>query len=658
MKPNDYSQLPSSPHANREQSLDDGFHLIGALPRSKFVQPTTPTQTRPAPQPEPEELASAETELAPRRLNWQAIAIFLVLCTGGIGFTATALLLKSPAVPNCPQIFLPTASASMRLYCAQLAANKGTIPDLMEALQLVQNLPVDHPLYPEIERYTEIWIEELLRLGESTFQEGNLEEAINLATQISSQFDDPTLIQGKIQRWQEIWDEAEAIEAEALAQMDEGLWGQAFQTAAGLTQLDNRYWATTRYDQLFETLNTAREESKKLDAVFAQVDQGGLDNLLAAIATAQQVPKTSSTYNEAQTLINRAKEKLVELAMVNLRQGRWQAAMQVVNKIPSTLRLEDEIADISTLADAVSVASFGTQINYEDAIATAREIAPGRPLYNQAQELISRWQDSIEGGLSLDAAIALARGGTQSALEAAISQARTVPQTNPRYAEAQGLINDWTRQIERTADQPILDAAAELARAGNLEGAIQRARQVSSGRGLYGEAQEQIDDWQRQLEREEDRPTLDRAIALANRGQYLEAIQVAQQIASGRSLYGEAQRQIEGWQQEVRGAEQLAQATQRAQAGTPEALRAAIELAQQVPSNSRQGATSRQRINQWSGQILAIARQRSGSSLAEAVAIARLVPPNTAAYSAAQAQIETWNRLLNPSTLPPIPESP
>ncbi|NJO51532.1 MAG: hypothetical protein HC840_21225 [Leptolyngbyaceae cyanobacterium RM2_2_4] len=87
----------------------------------------------------------------PTSLKFWAIASVLTLT--GVSVISVALLLKLPAVPNCPSIFWPTASASLRLYCAQLAANKQTASDLLEAIELVNSLPADHPLRPEINRY-------------------------------------------------------------------------------------------------------------------------------------------------------------------------------------------------------------------------------------------------------------------------------------------------------------------------------------------------------------------------------------------------------------------------------------------------------------------------------------------------------------------------
>jgi hypothetical protein len=101
--------------------------------------------------------------------SWQFWIILTLLLVTGTGGLAIALLLKLPALPNCPSIFWPTASGSLRLYCAQLAAKKQTVKDLLEAIALVNSLPADHPLRPEINRQIEEWSADILNLAEQTF---------------------------------------------------------------------------------------------------------------------------------------------------------------------------------------------------------------------------------------------------------------------------------------------------------------------------------------------------------------------------------------------------------------------------------------------------------------------------------------------------------
>ncbi|MEO1184865.1 MAG: chromosome segregation ATPase, partial [Cyanobacteria bacterium J06636_27] len=87
--------------------------------------------------------------------SWVLWAFLLAFVPGTIGFMAMGILFKLPSAPNCPSIFWPLASASVRMHCAQLAASKETVKDLLQAIDLVKNLPQNHPLRSEIDRSVE-----------------------------------------------------------------------------------------------------------------------------------------------------------------------------------------------------------------------------------------------------------------------------------------------------------------------------------------------------------------------------------------------------------------------------------------------------------------------------------------------------------------------
>jgi len=113
--------------------------------------------------------------------DWRAMVALSLLVTGSATALSLAFLFKLPAVPNCPAIFWPLASASLRIHCAEIAANKRTTKDLLEAIELVKTLPPDHPLHDEAKRLIEKWAADILELGEEAFQAGKLDEAVSTA---------------------------------------------------------------------------------------------------------------------------------------------------------------------------------------------------------------------------------------------------------------------------------------------------------------------------------------------------------------------------------------------------------------------------------------------------------------------------------------------
>uniref|UniRef100_A0ACD5GV10 Uncharacterized protein n=1 Tax=Desertifilum tharense IPPAS B-1220 TaxID=1781255 RepID=A0ACD5GV10_9CYAN len=189
----------------------------------------------------------------------------------------------------------------------------------------------------------------------------------------------------------------------------------------------------------------------------------------------------------------------------------------------------------------------------EAAIIRAQKVTVKRPLYGKVQRLIARWQREIEDIAHLEKAQTLARGGSIDALSNAVAEASLIPVSNPRYEEAQDSINEWQRQIETLEDSPYLNRAEALAIAGDLgslQAAIAEASRVGRGRALYSEAQQRVGQWQRQVETMQDRPYLDSAQQWALIGDAVSlqaAIDEASRIGTGRALYDEAQNRISEW---------------------------------------------------------------------------------------------------------------
>lgn len=581
--------------------------------------------------------------------SWQFWAILAVLASTGIGLFSVALLLRLPALPNCPKIFWPTASASLRMYCAEVAANKQTVDNLLEAIALVNDLPPDHPLRPEIDRLIEQWSQEVLDLGEEAFQAGKLSEAIAIALRVPTNTPAYGLVEEQIDSWQSIWAEAEKIYQDAEAELRKQNWRQAFANAVRLLTVKNTYWETTKYQELNNKISTARQDSNKLTKAQSQARKGGVTNLLAAIKLAEEIGPNSYVYEEAQKAIADFGRKMIDLAQATLDRRNAQEALSIVRKIPASAKLQAEIRDFTTLAQAQEKAWGGTVADLQEAIGRAQELDSNRPLYGKARQLISRWQLEIEDVTHLEMARQLAQPGTVGDLTAAIAEAELIPRSNPRWDEAQREIDRWTRQVETSEDRPYLDRANQIAAAGDvasLQMAINEASQITEGRALYSEARGKIREWSRIIQSTQDQPYLDRARELANLGDLPSAIASAQQIGSGRALYEEAQTEIRRWRRQVQSQENMQLAYRLAASGTPDALAEAIRVADQVADSSSLRAEANNVINSWSQQLLGIAQNQAQYDPSGAIAIAERIPTRTEAYAEAQLQIQAWRESL------------
>ena len=630
----------------RNREIPDGWPASGAQD-SGGASPHTPVGSSPP-------LTGRRERIRRFTGGVQFWAILIVLFAGGVGFVSIALLLKLPAVPNCPATFWPTASASMRLYCAQVAANKQTAENLLEAIALVEGLPADHPLRPEINRSIEQWSLDILKIGDQKFQAGQLNEAIKIARKIPAGVSAYKLVEQRIDGWQAIWSKAQAIYDKVEQLLRKSNWNQAFAEAGQLTYVDNKYWATTKYEQLTKLIRLTREASAQLDKARDLSKSNLVDDLLAAIKEAQKISRQSYAYKQAQDLIAECANKLVKLAENRLEQLNWQGAIDIANKLPPILKLPQMKSDLINLAQAISSAESGTSADLEKAIASAQKLRSDRPLYKRAQQLIGRWQRETEDVARLERARMFASSGLTTDLKTAITEAEQIPSGNPRYQEARADIGRWTRQVETIEDQPYLDRANQIAAFGglaSLQEAVQEASRIAPGRALYKQAQEKIAQWTETMQRQQDQPYLDQARTLANGGDLSAAIAAAQQIKSGRALYREAQNEISGWQADLEGQQRLQEAYNAATPGTPEALSSAIRLARQVPSISKSKADARDMVSRWSSQLLTMAQDRSAYNIGEAIAIAKMIPSGTDAYEEAQTQIQSWQSALEPPPL-------
>jgi len=583
--------------------------------------------------------------------SWILWTLLLALVPGSLGFMAMSMLFKLPTAPNCPSIFWPLASASVRLHCAQLAASKDTVNDLLQAIALVKQLPQSHPLRVEIDKNIEDWSSEILKLADGSFQTGKLDEAIATARKIPEDLSAYKLVEDKITHWQSIWSKAEGIYKEAEDHTREGRWHQAFMTASKLLRVDNKFWETTKYEQLNGLITGARVDGDKLAKAEGLAKNGTVNNLLQAIKLAQSIEQNSYIYQKAQKAIPEFGRKMLDLAELKLERRNADEAIAIAQQIPSVTGLDGDTQDFITLAEAQRSAWIGSTIGLEGAISQAQQISTTRPVYDQAQKLIARWQLEIQDVAMIEKARTLASQGTVADLTAAINEAQLVPASNPRGREARSEIGRWTGQIQTIQDRPYLDRADQIALVedmNSLEAAIAEASRVRRGRALYPEARKKIGTWTAKIERIQDQHYLDQARALARDGNLNDAIRTAQQIGGGRALAREAQGDIDNWEEQINAKENWKKAREVAQGGTADDLSEAIRLARRVPDSSTFRGDANVATDQWSEQLLEIARSQSESDVERAIETARLIPRGSAAYSTAREQIRTWREFLNP----------
>ncbi|MBD6614952.1 peptidase C14 [Komarekiella sp. 'clone 1'] len=170
------------------------------------------------------------------------------------------------------------------------------------------------------------------------------------------------------------------------------------------------------------------------------------------------------------------------------------------------------------------------------AIATARKIQPGEPLYEQAQENIKIWSRMI-----LDLAESRAR---QRRYGNAIATAQLITKDEALYAKAQAAINQWRIEGKQyVSNKTLLDAANALIKPGQASTynrAIEVAKRIPSGQPGFDTAQKLINKWSEKI--------LDLAKSRAAQGELNAAIKTAALVPEVTAAYEDAQDAIQKWQ--------------------------------------------------------------------------------------------------------------
>ncbi|MBE9060951.1 chromosome segregation ATPase [cf. Phormidesmis sp. LEGE 11477] len=579
--------------------------------------------------------------------SWPLVMLVIFGFLGTVGTTAVFSLFRMPSSPNCRTIFWPTASAALRLQCAETYAEKGDVKSLLAAIDLVDQLPEDHPLRQDIiNRRIEDWANLLLDLAERSFEEGDIEGAIDNARKIPAQAAAASVVEERIVRWKEIWKEGADIFNTATDRLKEKNFQSAFTLSVALLDVDNQYWATEKYADLTKLISLAREDGRKLSKALASAKAGTLKGFTSALDQLEKIDEESVFYEEAQKERKEIASSMLLAGEQLLADRQLQSARAMLNAIPRDAGLGEEVADLQIFAAAYQQAWLSTIGGLEGAINQMNRLGKSRPLYGKGQRLIAQWQQEIREINLLSQARERAVRGSTADLTAAIALANQISRSSTQWEAAEKQIGEWRSRVETVQDRPILERATQLAAGGspdNLRAAIQEARKISAKRTLGPEAAERIATWRDRIQRIEDQPLLDQARRRASAGDVAGAIAIASRIGEGRALHRTAQSDIGRWQAQETGRQRLGAATRASSRGTGEALSEAIRLAQQVPAQSDSKFNADRQINRWSWDLL---REAEGSAnlldFQRAINLASQIPSQTEAYDSAQLRIQSW----------------
>jgi hypothetical protein len=196
--------------------------------------------------------------------------------------------------------------------------------------------------------------------------------------------------------------------------------------------------------------------------------------------------------------VDKRSRALADLGKMSLRQNQasdLSLAIATAKKIKPGEPLYDQAQDNISIWNQMIfdlAQKRAQEKQYSNAIAAAQLIAKDALIYSQAQAAIIQWRQEAKQYLSnltvLDAANALIKYGQASTYNRAIDVAKKVPPGQPGYDEAQKSINQWSEKI--------LELAKNRAAEGNFQAAIATAALVPEATAAYEDAQDAIQKWQ------------------------------------------------------------------------------------------------------------------------------------------------------------------
>jgi pterin-4a-carbinolamine dehydratase len=487
-----------------------------------------------------------------------------------------------------------------------MEAQSGKLDRLEAAMKVVQGWPQDHPLYNEATRMMGEWSRDLLMIARQKINQGDLQGAIAITSQIPKTSPVYPDAQAAIRKWQQEWNRGEEITGKFENAVKTRNWQQAWRQVEALLELNYDYWRSSIQEKLTQQLALEKEAWQLLQQGRDLVKSNQPDQMQQAIAIAGKINPKSYIKQQAEAERNKWSRALLQIAAKLFNSKDFIGVMNVAKGIPADVSVYAEAQDWIHLGSAGEAGQKNNILAFLDALSAVRQISPTSPLYKQAQAQRSLWQSHLKGQQQLEFARAIASIDQPMTLQLAIDQAQQVGPKRPNRPVAQKLISSWRQEIQQIEERNTLAGARELAKPGTIESlktAIAQASQIPPRQPLHKEAQAAIAQWKQQIETIQDQPILTLARAFAEKGDLTAAIQTAQKIRSGRALSSLAQADVKGWTTQIQIAEDQPLLDAATALASQKRLDAAIQTASQINAGRPLYKQAQAAIASWRSQL-------------------------------------------------------
>jgi hypothetical protein len=545
-----------------------------------------------------------------RKHRWTLFSVGILLTAGGTTVGSLLWLSRVPPATDCSKIG-PFSVESERLQCAQQGTQSGKAEDYLKAIALVKDWPLDHPLYGRGQRSLEQWSDGLMIVARERLATNDLDGAMKLAEQVppsSTRYKD---VRDTIGRWQEERNRGQKLFEKIQVALKQQYWEEASGLLAKLGLVDDPIWQT-RLTDLRRQLDNEKKAGFFLKQAQEFVKTNPTQTWGKAIETLMAIDTKTFVWQKAQAEINKWRDSLFNLAGQRLSKKDIKGADEILKSLPARVAITADQRDLTRVVYASAVDGdrdhrepiFDQMVQVLTASSQVQQVPESSPFYKPASVLLPRLQMQVEDAVQVQIAQALASFGQVNMLQGAIAQAQGIAPKRPRRLEAQTLVAQWTKGVQRLEDRPIVLQAQQVAKAGGLDqlrSAVTLIDRLTKGRALYAEGQTRRGEWVAQIQTIEDKPILNEARGLAQSGQLGKAIQVASRIKYGRSLYGDAQGSIGGWAAELQAIQDRATLARAEGLAAQGSLTQAIEVASQVRGTAV-GGEAQASIDRWSSE--------------------------------------------------------
>ena len=317
--------------------------------------------------------------------------------------------------------------------------------------------------------------------------------------------------------------------------------------SANNTESDNPEATAVETADSSPTDGLAAEPAETAEPAAAQTSEPASENTAVSAAGNQAGTPTDTAASEGTTAA------LIAQAEAAIEKKQYSEALTALKEVPRDQRdskfssvlikarvgaSEAEQTNAALLTDALTAIQPTQASQFTEAIATARRIQPGEPLYENAQRNIQSWSQTI-----LDIAEGRAASGN---LNGAIAAAQALPRDDAEaYQKAQDRIASWQ---QRQQSREIIEVAKTIPKNGQAstyQKGIVKLREVPIEHPEYETSERLADEWSSRI--------FSIAQARAAQGRQDAAIQAALLVPAGTTAYEPTQKAIRRWRSEAQG---------------------------------------------------------------------------------------------------------